>query len=1103
FRTAAAAGAGDLLFASGNRFDLSPGTQAELALGARWKPPRADYSTRAGEYPGRLTLSGSLETDSSAWREPPRSRIEARVAAAASLSSPDTAGALRVAGMNEGRRSYPVSPTGLFLAPRSLDAGPGPDLSGDRGTLRFVDHLAVNALGDRSYLAYTADPPAVTAYDYAPGGRGGPYPASTPAGEKYAGTVAVFDYEITTAEGWVAGLIRVDGARGLDLSDARRIVVPYRVVDASPAAANLTFELGAIGEDLDEDGTLDAGADSLSFNENGFTLATGAPPPAGVTYTEDANGNGVLDPELPDLVVAHAVADDLTAAAGWQLAEIDLTAAEARRLADTRAMRVVIERAGDAVAGKIVVGAIDVFGSEFSVEASGSPPEVTTSVFPENAFSGDRLATAFPETDARLTGEDAEQRVLEVKWSGASPGDTITLSRQTSVPVSDYEELRVYYRSPGAEASGATVTVRASDGEGGFEAALAEPASVADGAWHELVLPLPQESDAVVRRIDIVVETNGVAGATVLFDELAFFGPRTRAGVIAEAELAWRPEAELAAGDTTLVSDIGLEQRITAQTASFPDDVDATRSGVESSTDVSATVLAARASVGLDLRASEAGTGLQGRHDVALAPRFVPVRLADSFRAGYGLLAPGTSHETTVEVGVGRIGSVAAGWLSDQREASGVDWSLSANVGLPAGGTTAAEGEEATDGDGPNDDRPSHRTTLDAAARFALGEVDEADTEVPPYPLAWSESFARVAPASSPLNRSASIDLDGTLSFDRAGIATAVGSSLQTDAGSDRHAVESYLELGVPWQIGERIDVGLTVRREARLEAGGSPGAAPSDDVAASAAMVADHPLVAAFVPFAELLADDYPDRVAGLREGLISARYRPSVTLEASRRITSSPWSLVVPTGVELSAARPAQRDLDAATSVYELSARSLFVAPNLFGRLGVRPLVSFYDSDEFQARARVELTGGDGAPWTSEIGVDQTTRLIWTDNRSVELETNATTVVPDDGSTQVTARLAHVRSLPTERFGGPPLPRVLTEADRRIEHETSLTIEYDQTPGDRIVARVEHRTSLRFDDTGEIRLHGGFGAGTQTFAGEPGTLLGVRAGIEGRLRL
>ncbi len=747
-------------------------------------------------------------------------------------------------------------------------------------------------------------------------------------------------------------------------------------------------------------------------------------------------------------------------------------------------MRVVIQpaTAGDAVAGKIVVGAIDVFGSEFSVEASGSPPEVTTSVFPETAFSGERLATAFPETAARLTGEDAEQRVLEVEWSGASADDAITLSRQTTVPASDYEELRLYYRWPdGLDASGATVTVRASDGAGGFEAALAEPATVVDDAWHELSLPLPGASDAVVRRIDIVVETNGVAGATVLFDELAFFGPRARAGVIAEAELAWRPDAELAVGDTTVVSDIGVEQRITAQTASFPDDLDATRSGVESSTDVTATVLAARTAFGLDLRASEAGTGLQGRHDVTLAPPVVPVRLADTFRAGYGILAPGTSHETTLELGLGPIGSVAAGWLSDQRETSRVDWSLSANVGLPAGGTSGSG----------------------AAARVGLGEVDEADAEVPPYPLAWSESFARIAPASSPLNRSASIDLDGTLSFDRAGLATAAGSSFETDAGSDRRAVESYLELGVPWQIGERIDVGLTVRREARLEAAGSPGPTPSDDVEASAALIADHPLVAALVPFAELFADDYPERVAGLSEGLLAARYRPSATLEARRSITSSPWSLVVPTGVELSAARPARRDLDAATSVYELSARSLFVAPNLFGRLGVRPLFDFYDSDEFQARARVELTGGDGASWTTEIGLDQTARLIWTDDRSVELETNATTVVPDDESTRVTARLAHVRSLPTERFGGPPLPRVLTEADRRIEHETSLTVEYDQTPGDRVVARVEHGTSLLFGDTGEIRLHGGFGAGTQTFAGEPGTLLGLRVGIEGRLRL
>ncbi len=1095
FRTSAASGAGDLLFASGNRFELASGTRAELALGARLKPARARYSTRADEYPGRLTVSGSMETRSSSWRTPPASELDAHLAGAVSISSPDTAGVLRVTGMNDGTRSIPISPTALFLAPRSLDAGPGPDLTaGGRGILRFSDHLSVNALGDRSYLPYTAEPPAVTAYEYAAGGRGGPYPASTPPDDEYAGTVAVFDYEIASDRSWVAGLLRVDGGRGIDLADARRLVVPYRVVEASPAAAELTFELGAIGEDLDGDGALDAGADALAFRDssNGVTLDTGAAPPAGVTYSEDADGNGVLDGELPDLVFAHAVADDLTdAGAGWQALVIELSAEDARRLADARALRVVIEpaTAGDSVAGKVVVGGLEVYGSAFSVETTGSPPTVTTSVFPETGPQDDRLAAAFPEAAARLTGEDTEQRVLRVGWSGAVAGDIVTLSRGTAVPAADYEELRIYYRSPSAGATGASIVVRASDGAGAFEAELAEPAIVADGAWHELSLALPTDSDAVVRRIDVEIATNGVAEAVVLFDELSFWGPRTSVGAIAQAELAWSPDVELTVGGTTVVSGVGVEQRLLAQTASFPDNPGARRSGLESSTDVSATVLGAQAAAGLDARTASAGTGLQGRHEVAIAPRVVPLRLVDSFRAGYGVLAPGTSHETSFELAIPAIGVIETDWVSDQRDSSRVAWSASAS----AGGTATRAREPA--------ERRSPGVGLSAHAE--LGETSAAADGVPPYPVAWAESFTRLAPTASPQQRGASASLEGSLTFARVGLDAGAGSSFDADAASARRGVETSLELGVPWRAGDRFDVEISARREASIETEGAPRPTPADDLAAAAELVADYPLVVAFVPLAELFADDYPARSADLSRGLLASRYRPQLSVRARRGITSSPWSLLVPTGVELSAARPARRDLDAATSSYELSARALLVAPNLFGRLGVRPLFGFYDSDEFQSRARVEVTGGDGAPWTTEIGIDQSTRLIWTDDRSLELETVATTVVPDDGTTQLTIRLAHLRSRPTERFAGAFLPRVLAEADRTIEHESSLTVEYDQTPGDRLLARLEHATSLRFGEAGTIRLHGGFGAGTQTFAGKPGTLVGLRVGIEGRLRL
>ncbi|MFW5742515.1 MAG: hypothetical protein ACOC2D_04500, partial [Spirochaetota bacterium] len=735
-----------------------------------------------------------------------------------------------------------------------------------------------------------------------------------------------------------------------------------------------------------------------------------------------------------------------------------------------------------------------------SVEASGSPPEVTTSVFPETEANADRLGKAFPQVASRLTDEDPEQRVLRVGWDDAGTGDTITLSRATAVRAADYEELRIYYRAPSAQAAGAEIMVRASDGDGAFEAELAEPAIVADGAWHELSLPLPTDVDAVVRRIDVEIATNGVEEAVVLFDELSFWGPRTSVGAVAQAELAWRPDVEITVDGTNVLSDVAVEQRLHAETASLPDDPDARRSGLESSTDVSATVLGAQAAAGLDARTVSAGTGLQGRHEVTMAPRVVPLRLVDSFQAGYGVFGPGTSHETSFELTIPAIGVVETDWVSVQRDSSRVAWSASASAG-----GTATRTRDSTQVAGDRDEDPAERRSpgVTVGAHAELSETSATADGVPPYPVAWTRSFSRLAPTASPQQRDASASLEGSLAFAGVGLDAAAGSSFAADAAAARRGVETFLELGVPWRAGDRFDVSVKARRELSIETEGAPRPRPADDVAAAAELLADYPLVVAFVPLAELFAGDYPERSADLSLGLLASRYRPQLSLEARRGITSSPWSLLVPTGVELSAARPARRDLDAATSSYELSGQALLVAPNLFGRLGVRPLFGFYDSDEFQSRARLEVTGGDGAPWETAIGFSQSTRLIWTDDRSVELETFVTTVVPDDGTRQLTVRLAHLRSRPTERFAGPLLPRVLAEAEGTIEHESSLTVEYDQTPGDRLLARLEHATSLRFDEAGTIRLHGGFGAGTQTFAGEPGTLVGLRVGIEGRLRL
>ncbi|MFW5849574.1 MAG: hypothetical protein ACOCXN_07350, partial [Spirochaetota bacterium] len=1092
YRSSLPGEAAELLFASGNRFYPTPGVDAELALGGRWKPVEGRYSTRPGQYPGHLTLSGSVALDTA--------EIGGELRGAVSFSSSDTSGALRFAGMGENSRTIPVSATALFPAPpSSVDPGDpsesGPvqdvepeDLGADlRGRLFYVDHYAIGPLGDRQLLAYNVEPSFVTAYPYESGGRIGPYPASLPSddGESFP-TAAVFDYEIPAGRRWVAGLIRVDGGRGTDLSETRTLIVPYRVLgpgasdsDAPIGSVEVFIQVGAIGEDLDTDGSLEGGS-GISFSDvaAGLTLTAGTVPPPGVRYTEDADGNGVLDREIPDLVVSrHLVTVDGGATTGWDAARIRLTAEEAARLSETRAVRVLIAHDGttsDSRAGTILVGEITAHGSAFSADYPDSA-SVSIRELPADLVDGESLEAAFPEVASRLSGAENEPRLLSVDWSGLGT-EPLTLVRGAEVPAASYETMRLYYRLAPDASSGGTIALRAVGDAG----TIAETGTeLKSEAWNELVVELPADSGAVIRTVEIVLA--GVDSSEVLLDELSFWDPRTNLGAVSELELEWRPEVELSAGNATIVSDVALGQRLRAQTSAFPGGISAARSGVESSTDLSANVLGADVGLGLDLLATDGGTGVQGRHEVRIPIAPLALVLGDRFRAGYGLIDPGFTHTSDAALTIGTLGEAALGWTSTQRERGAVHWSAEASAG--AGATTEADG-------------------LSAELRASLREEVEEGVSPSPYLRSWAESFADVAPRSEVDLRSGRLTLAATLTGDPIGLEGNVDSGFAVSREAGQRSADLSYSLGVPLRLREDTTVTLSLGRSGRVVEPASPRSGVAPEIGAVTALHAAHPVSVAMWPFWELADPDYPGRAASLTSGLVSARYRPEIALSVRRAIRSSPWSLLVPATTRLTLARPTERDRDAAHSEYAIVTEAFFVAPNLFGRLGTTPLFPFYDSDEYQTSARVEVSGGDDAPWETQIGVDAEARLIWGSGHSLRVENTLTTAFPSEDETTVTSTVAYLSERPVQALSWLPLPPLLGEAEQTFTLESSLEFEYDAA-SERALGRLRHAATIHFEERGSIRLHGGVGLGVRGSAQSRETLLGLQLGIEGELRL
>ncbi|MFO8065455.1 MAG: hypothetical protein R6V29_12600, partial [Spirochaetia bacterium] len=369
YRVYGSGGGGDLLFASGNRISLGTQTDLTLALGTKWNVLRGAYSEAPTDHPGSVTASAAVEHESDYF--------SGYIDGAVQLSVPDTTGYLRLLGMEEKETEVPAADGNMF--PAAAPGAPGPNgsdpdsdppndgwddsLSQDnRGRLFYKDFYDETAAGGRVLRDYDWDVPDDKDYPYAAGSRVGPYPAKADD-DGVDGQVMVLDFEIDGGRGeeWVGAHLRMPDFTDRDFSEITEISFEWRALDLDLASDDIEvyLQIGALAEDVDGDGTLDRGESTLSpsfdFDDDsaGFRLKAGRPPP-GEEYrmSEDGNRNGVLDAENPDLV--HTLSDgagtpknlvevdDGSADEEWSRVSFDLDAAARRKLASTRAVRVVV-----------------------------------------------------------------------------------------------------------------------------------------------------------------------------------------------------------------------------------------------------------------------------------------------------------------------------------------------------------------------------------------------------------------------------------------------------------------------------------------------------------------------------------------------------------------------------------------------------------------------------------------------------------------------------------------------------------------------------------------------------------------------------------------
>jgi hypothetical protein len=1128
-------GAGDLVFISGNRWDPGPQLSLTLATGLRWTLAEQTFSTETDQHPGRLTVSSGAT-----WRG---EGLRLDAAAALQVSRSDTTGFMRLAGASE--QTTEISATASSTFPASPRGG-GDELDVNlRAPLAYRDYWTVDALGNVSLQSYQVTPPADESRS---GGRVGPYLARS-SDSSYTGGVAVLDWDTIAAEEWVGVQVHVAGGE-TDLRDARTVTVRYRVLppagsdtSALPSGGTpvLRVGLGAYAEDLDADGLLDEGPSPvdplISFESPaGLRRAGQDAPGLRAAHSEDGNRNGVLDGFSESGVVEWAVTDPF--AEGWRTETWTLSTAESARLAETRAVRVILRNGGtDPIgAGRLLVGSLSISRAADVVLLSRGGGTATTSVAedPLDGTAGS-LRSRYSVVRDRFAREGDLQRVYSLTWSGAVPESPDGPAIETAIPDYDpraYGTIAAFLYLDATEAAASSGEVALSltpyrNAPTSESVTATIPATALTGGWHLVEISRAAEGvrvdgraatgssvafgeDADLLRLASLT-VRGVPQGSIFLDELHATDPRSDLSGAVAVAAAWQRVVENGRLTGTALT---IEQTIAASGEGF-------RSSGGGSGQSVAGALGSATTTGSGAidRSLRSSTLLRAERDGLLAEVENAVDLGgNSPELAFG-------HRVGVPVGTSRALRVEeqffrdfrpSGEVADRSAAISVDHSWGA---YRVGATNRADDREITQRWEVTGTPPAWRsvqTSLTGDARVLSLERRIVSED---YAASWARSTERFLPLpEAGLRQERSLSASVNLGIESFSIVTSGGwidrSSVSGDH-DDRLAISSALPIEVaipgrrPWQIVPEYSRTWQLRRTGSSGSFSSDGRLWADSIASEPVAFTAIPLVELFQSAPDLGLDD-------LSADELSRTYDSEARLRFSRAFTSRGVDLLLPADAEALVARP--RSWEAGSRVdqrlWQLSLTA--VAINLFGAEGSTPTFTAYQSDEFRNSLLLRLTepipveqeepegssiAASAPSW--QIVLKQESRLFGFSEQEMEIVSSLDLSGPDPAGVTVGSSAAYRYRTP-----GYPRVRLFERLDEKPSylHEERLSITATFDTGEFVESEVTagHRTTLVVSDNGEVSLFGDLGWLADPAGYDEGLfhIIGIQVGIEGRLQ-
>ena len=588
-------------------------------------------------------------------------RLSWSVEAAGSFENPDTTGVVRLHGMEGDSLGVDLSEELAWPAAPPDPLGPLASFTAaNRGKLLYRDFRSYDAFGGA--VLHDIDWSGAVLTDYADSGRPGPYEVLGSSAGAAVGRSLVLEYDLPNDGDWVGAQLPVVAGSLADLSTAKSVSVRMRGRDLV-GTMQVHLEVGAIGEDIDDDDVLDAEpsatATGFAFNDsgNGVVLKVGAGPRRegnGRLDSEDRDGSGTLTPEESGRIATWPA--ETTVDGTWQVFTFALDDAARAKLEQARSIRIVVESTVADTRGRLLIDQIAMAGSAFWVDATAGTATVREVAEPfaaDDPGPGNRLADVQADAMRLFHPAGETQEVLEISWTGASTDITVTGYTAKTTGGIVYDEAVVYVRGVGIGATSVAFALLDADGAG-IRWTL-DASALADEAWHEVRAsrrdgsvtldgaPRPEVATFDAEHGVLAMLRVVVAGATdgrLYLDEVHLREPRSSFGAGLRAEASWsRPGAVWQPGGVAVLANLDLTQRLSAVTAGFAElyGTPSTAADVTSRTHIGADVLYARIAADVILHLVDGTFTGSGGHRLTIPAAASPVTLSDSFSlAGNG-----------------------------------------------------------------------------------------------------------------------------------------------------------------------------------------------------------------------------------------------------------------------------------------------------------------------------------------------------------------------------------------------------------------------------------------------------------------------------------